>query len=343
MKKKEKIELRSLNQVELIALIQRLGFEGYRGKQLHQWIYRKAVRSFDEMTNIPKELLNSLKEISFLGGIKYTESVESSDGTKKFIHTLYDDLKIQSVLMPGDNRTTLCISTQVGCPLNCSFCLTGKMGFERNLTIAEIVDQVLHTRYYYVQHPLSMNIVVMGMGEPLLNLDNVIPALRLIVSPQDIGISPRRVTLSTVGIPEGLKRLAKEDIGINLAISLHSAYQTKRSELVPINKKYPLSEIMKELNSYPLPKSRRITFEYILLKGINDSLQDAKKLAQLLNNRRSKINLILYNEIGDERYKRPDEKTIEEFANFLREMNFTVAIRYSKGEDIKAACGQLAL
>jgi len=343
MKKTEKIELRSLNQAELIALVQRLGFEGYRGKQLHHWIYKKAVRSFDEMINIPKDLLSSLKEISVLGGIKSTELVESSDGTKKFIHTLYDDVQIQSVLMPEENRTTLCISTQVGCPLNCSFCLTGKMGFRRNLTVSEIVDQVLYVRYYYVQHPLSMNVVVMGMGEPLLNVANVIKALRLIVSPQDIGISPRRVTLSTVGIPDGLKILAKEDIGINLAISLHSAYQTKRSEIVPINKKYPIAEIMKELNQYPLPKSRRITFEYILLKGINDSLKDAGKLAKLLNNRRSKINLILYNKIGDERYRRPDEKTIEQFANFLRERNFTVAVRYSKGEDIKAACGQLAL
>ncbi len=342
MKEENKVELRSLNQIDLTALVQRLGFEGYRGKQLHHWIFKKSVRSFEEMKNLPKDLLSSLKNVSILGGIQQTETVESVDGTKKFIHTLSDGLKILSVLMPGDKRTTLCISTQVGCPLGCTFCLTGKMGFKRNLRIAEIVDQVLYAKYFFVQHPLSMNVVVMGMGEPLLNLDNVIPALRLIVSPQDIGISPRRVTLSTIGIPEGLKRLGKENLGVNIAISLHSAYHTKRSKLVPINKKFPIKEILREINSYPLPMSRRITYEYVLLKGINDSLNDAKKLTKVLNNKRSKINLIIYNEIGDMRYKKPNEDVVETFADFLRNKNFTVAVRYSKGEDIKAACGQLS-
>lgn len=332
---------------ELAKELQRHGYEQYRARQICFWLYKsKALGSFDDMTDLPKELRAFLAENFFVDSLSIKETKVSTDGTRKILFCLKDEHAIESVLLPDPKKPdtfTLCVSTQVGCPLDCSFCLTGKIGFIRNLCAPEIIDQVLISRRDFLnEEQILRNLVFMGMGEPLLNAEAVITALRFLTSPQYCEISPRRVTISTSGIVPGIRKLAASNLQVNLAISLNATNNQLRSYLMPINKKYKIEEIIAACRAYPLPQRRRITFEYVMLKDVNDSLEDASRLAKLLLPLRCKINLIVYNPVEELPYQPSSPEQIKSFQQFLREKNYTVAIRYSRGQDILAACGQLA-
>lgn len=339
MRKFRKMNIRGMTFVEIEAEIQRAGFKGYRAKQVYQWVYRHDVRSFDEMSNLPQNIRIFLAENFSLSGITLEKILTASDGSKKFLFSLEDGLLVESVLMPQEKRWTLCLSTQVGCNLGCDFCLTGHIGFKRNLTVAEIIDQVQYLRYH--RHVIH-NLVFMGMGEPLLNTESLVPAIRLLIAPQGIAIPTRRITVSTAGIVPGIRSLAEANTGVNLAVSLNAANDTLRNRLMPINKKYPLKEIVKVCREFPLDKQRRITFEYVMLKGVNDSERDARDLAALVQPVKCKINLICFNKDEHLPYDPSPPEVIEKFCSILSGSGYTVAVRYSKGQDIKAACGQLA-
>lgn len=333
------MNIRGMTFVEIEAAIQRAGFKGYRTKQVFQWIYRHDVRSFDEMTNLPGEIRTFLSENFHLSGVTLEKTLTAPDGSTKFLFSLEDGLFVESVLMPQDNRWTLCLSTQVGCNLGCDFCLTGRIGLKRNLTVAEIIDQAQCLRY---NHHAIHNLVFMGMGEPLLNTESLFPAIRLLTAPEGIAIPTRRITVSTAGIVPGIGALAKADLGVNLAVSLNAANNTLRNKIMPINKKYPLKEIVRVCREFPLDNRRKITFEYVMLKGVNDSLEDARDLADLVQPVKCKINLICFNEDEHLPYVPSPPEDIEKFREILSAKGYTVALRYSKGQDIKAACGQLA-
>jgi len=331
--------MRGMTLVEIEALIQSAGFKGFRAKQIYQWIYRHNARSFEEMRNLPLDMRTFLLENFRLAGVTKEKFLTASDGSTKYLFTLEDGLHIESVLMPQDERWTLCVSTQVGCNLGCDFCLTGRIGLKRSLSRAEIIDQLLCLRY----ENLSIhNIVFMGMGEPLLNTEAVIPALKLLTAPEGIAFPTRRITVSTAGIIPGILELGKAGTGVNLAVSLNAANDHLRDRLMPINKKYPLKEIIKACRDFPLDNRRKITFEYVMLKGVNDSIEDAHDLARLASQVRCKINLICFNDDSCLPYRPSAPETIEEFRKFLESKGYTVAVRYSKGQEIKAACGQLA-
>ena len=263
------------------------------------------------------------------------------DGTRKFVLELADSRRIEAVFIPDTPSMTLCISTQVGCAMACSFCLTGKMGLVRNLTAGEIAGQVrvLAAATGMLDQPL--NIVLMGMGEPLHNYDSTIKALRILHAQEGLAVSPRRVTLSTVGIVPGLERLAREPLMPNLAVSLHATTDEQRTTLVPPNRKYPLADILEACRRFPLKKRRRITFEYVLLNDVNDTSDDARRLARLLNGIKSKVNLIPLNPAPGIPYDRPPDERVDRFAQVLADRHVTVSVRKSRGRDIRAACGQL--
>ncbi len=335
-------ELRGISLVEIEAAIQRAGFEGFRARQIFHWLYKKDIRSFDEMANLPAPLREWLKERFCPGGVEIEQTLEDKDGSQKILYRLHDGLQVESVLMPFEGRRTLCISSQVGCALQCEFCLTGRIGFIRNLTTAEITDQVQCARRELLKGEPPQNIVVMGMGEPFLNTDAVIPALRLLTAPDAVGIPTRRITVSTAGVAPGIRALAEAALGVNLAVSINAPDDVLRSRLMPVNARYPLSELIKACEEFPLDNRRRITFEYILLDGINDSPAQAASLVRLVSHIRCKINLICYNE--DERlpYRASPPQKVEDFRAILEGKGLTVAVRYSMGRGIKAACGQLA-
>jgi 23S rRNA (adenine2503-C2)-methyltransferase len=340
--KKEKEELRGKNLVELEAILQRAGFEGFRAKQVYQWLYCHDIRNFEEMKNIPAALRAWLVENFGVGGVQIIQTLTDADGTKKILFSLQDGLHIEGVLMPKGRRWTLCISSQVGCRFACTFCLTGRVHFRRNLTSAEIIDQVQCARREILNGESPTNIVLMGMGEPLDNINALIPALHLLTAPQGIAIPTRRITVSTAGVVPGIIALAEAKTGVNLAISLGAANDALRSRLMPINKKYPLPELIKSCQKFPLDNRRRITFEYILLAGVNDSMRDMKNLVSLLQPVRCKINLLCFNEDTRLPFKPSPPETIERFRDYLTEKGFVVAVRYSMGRGVKGACGQLA-
>lgn len=312
----------------------------YRAKQLIQWIYKKFVSSIDEITEFSKILRETLSEKYYIGNIELLERKKSSDGTEKFLWKLEDEEKIESILIPDNDRLTLCISSQVGCPLKCKFCLTGKIGFKRNLMSWEIVDQFIQTSKIIEREGRKItNIVFMGMGEPFLNFDNVTDALWRLKDL--VQFSPRRITISTAGIIPALRELSYKAPPVKLAISLNATDEKTRGYLMPINKKYPLIELIKALREYPLRKGQRITCEYVMIKDINTSEEDAHRLSQLLKGIPLKINLIPFNPWEGSNLERPDEDTIIKFQNILISKGFSVFIRKSKGNDILAACGQL--
>ncbi len=312
----------------------------YRAKQLIQWIYKKFVNSIDEITEFSKTLRESLSEKYYIGNIELIERKESTDGTEKFLWKLEDEEKIESVLIPDKDRLTLCISSQVGCPLKCKFCLTGKIGFRRNLFSWEILDQFIQVSKLLEREDKKItNIVFMGMGEPLLNFDNVVEALWRFK--KMLNFSPRRITISTSGIIPAIKKMPYKAPPVKLAISLNATDDRTRSYLMPINEKYPLNELIKTLREYPLKQGFRITFEYVMFKNINTSEEDAFRLSQLLKGIPSKINLIPFNPWEGSNLERPDEEVIIKFQNILISKRFSVFIRKSKGKDILAACGQL--
>jgi 23S rRNA (adenine2503-C2)-methyltransferase len=332
-----KVDLKSLTFDELKDFLAELGKEKFRAKQIVKWIYTRHVVSFDEMTDLSKGLRQQLSEKAYISDWQPEVTEVSSDGTRKYLFRLEDGETVESVRIPMDeNRSTLCISSQVGCAMQCQFCLTGTFGLTRNLSVAEIVNQVCAA---LKDGPVN-NIVLMGMGEPLHNLDNVVKALKILYLPEGLAYGTRKVTLSTCGLVPKMKELA-ERIQVNLAISLNATTDEVRDQLMPINKRYPLDVLLAACRDYPLKPTQRITFEYIVIGGVNDSLADAKRLVKLLHGIRSKVNLIPYNEHDGAPYKAPTDEAIEAFQTFLLNKNMVAIKRSSKGQDISAACGQL--
>jgi 23S rRNA (adenine2503-C2)-methyltransferase len=337
-----KVELLGMDRSQLTQFMMDNGFERFRGDQLYVWIYRRGVVSFDEMSDVPKRLRSWLEENATLGYPEVLRVLESSDGSQKALFRLKDDRAIESVLMPEKDWKTLCLSSQVGCAVACAFCMTGFGGFRRQLTTGEIVAQVLAIRRFLNDGELPRNLVFMGQGEPLNNLDHVIPALRLLTDPDGIGLGTRRITVSTSGIVPGIDRLGQAGTGVNLAISLNASNNAFRSQIMPINKRWPIEELLEACRRFPLKHNRRITFEYVMLAGQNDSMTHARELAALLRGLPAKINLIPWNPDPRLPWERPDLEGIEEFREYLLSQRFTTTVRYSKALDVGGACGQLA-
>ena len=340
-----KLNLRDLTLEELEALFEERGLPAYRGRQVLRWLATPGVSSFEEMTNLSKALRKELaRDFSISLPEIYREEV-AQDGTRKLALRLEDDEIIETVLIPELDHYALCVSAQVGCAMGCAFCLTAQMGFKRNLSPGEITAQVLRAkevlrREHLEQDKPLRNLVFMGMGEPLANYQAVLKALKNLLHPQGFDFSSRRVTVSTVGLVPQIKRLG-QDILVKLAISLHAPDNELRSKLVPINRKYPLEELLEACRGYPLKRGWRITFEYVLLAGINDAPGQARELVRILRGIPAKINLIPFNEHSDLPFKRPSEDTILAFQKVLMDAGYVATIRKSHGEDISAACGQL--
>jgi 23S rRNA (adenine2503-C2)-methyltransferase len=332
----ENADLKNNTLDELESFIAGCGKERYRARQIFKWLYQKNATTFEEMSNLSKEFRRELEHTAQISSF-VPEVVEiSRDGSKKYLFRLADDNAVESVLIPEEDRSTLCISSQVGCAMACEFCLTGTFKLARNLTTAEIVNQVCAVK----RETEVRNIVLMGMGEPLANLDNVIRALQIITSPDGMQFSTRRVTVSTAGLVPELDRLGNA-VTVNLAVSLNATTDEVRSRLMPINRKYPLRELLDACKRYPLPARRMITFEYVMIKGINDTLEDAKRLVRLISNIPSKVNLIPFNEYDGCSLSKSDQETIDRFHRYLLDKHVTVITRASRGGDISAACGQL--
>jgi 23S rRNA (adenine2503-C2)-methyltransferase len=324
-----------------------LGVAPYRAGQIFQWVYNRGVTDFDAMTNLSKALRGELAARFRIGRIGVGEARESVDGTRKWLVRFTDGQEAESVFIPEPDRGTLCVSSQIGCTLTCSFCHTGTQQLVRNLTADEILGQVMLARDALGEWPDSQvdrrltNIVMMGMGEPLYNFDNVKKALRIAVDGEGIAISWRKITLSTSGVVPMIKR-AGEEIGVMLAISLHAVRDEVRDILVPINRKWPIAELLQACREYPTgTNARRITFEYVMLKGVNDSDADARELARLLQGIPAKVNLIPFNPWPGTAYECSDAKTIERFADLVNRAGYVATVRTPRGRDILAACGQL--
>ncbi len=314
----------------------------YRANQIFTWVYHQKIIDFAAMTNLSKNLRRHLEEYFYIGFPRVAQKTVSADGTIKYLFQLEDEENIEAVWIPDNRRKTLCISTQVGCRLGCSFCLTATLGLKRNLTPSEIVGQYMAVNRDLPETEQATNIVVMGMGEPLDNYDCLVDALRLMVSPEGLRISNRRITLSTSGLVDKIKKFQAENIMVNLAISLNATEDATRNKIMPINKKYPIAVLLDCLRDYPLKRKRRLTFEYVLLRGLNDSHEDAVRLAKLLKGIPCKINLIPFNRFEGADYEAPFEEAMLDFQNYLISKNYTVFIRKPRGADILGACGQLA-
>lgn len=334
------IDLKHLTMREMEEFVKSAGGKSYRAGQIAKWIFERGVSDFVLMTDLGKDLRARLSAISRITGLRLVARQASSDGTVKFLYRLEDGLTVESVWIPGGKRRTLCVSTQAGCRLNCGFCLTGKNGFRRNLCAAEIVDQVIQSRAGAPDGRIT-NVVLMGMGEPLDNYENTLRALKVMTEPDFHLIGARRITLSTAGVVPGIRRLAGDFPGVKLAVSLNSCDNAVRSRIMPVNKKYPLEELRKALGAFPLPKGKRITLEYVLLSGVNDSIEDAQKLVRFVAGLKAKINLIPFNQCAQLPYKSPSSQTVKRFREYLTGRGLPVFIRASRGADIMAACGQL--
>ena len=311
----------------------------YRAKQVFKWLYCKKASAFQEMSDLPISLREKLKENTILAIPKIIEkNISGVSPTIKYLHLLEDNKYIETVFIPKGTRTTICISSQSGCALACDFCATGKMGFKRNLSTGEIVGQILSV--IKDTGKVITNIVVMGMGEPFLNYEQVIKAVAIISDENGLAIAPRRITISTIGIIPMIKRFTDEGIKAKLAISLNATEDRLRNTLMPGIKKYPIRDLIDSIHYYTKKTHKRVTFEYVLLSGINDSIETAETLAKLLLNIKCKINLIPFNSTGN-KYERPSNETIDSFFRTLRKFDIQVNIRWSDGEDINAACGQL--
>ncbi|WOD38728.1 23S rRNA (adenine(2503)-C(2))-methyltransferase RlmN [Nodosilinea sp. E11] len=321
---------------ELTAWVQAQGQPSYRGKQLYQWLYHQGARSLQDITVFPKAWRQAMESVD-VGRSTLHHRVVASDGTVKYLLKLRDDQVIETVGIPSAKRLTVCVSSQVGCPMACDFCATGKGGFIRNLDVHEIVDQVLTVQEDFGQR--VSNIVFMGMGEPLLNSTNVVAAIRCLN--RDVGIGQRAITLSTVGVPGRIRALAAEQLQVTLAVSLHASNQPQRLQLIPSAGAYPLEVLLDECREYVQLTGRRVTFEYILLAGLNDQPTNATELTQHLRGFQSHVNLIPYNPIDEADYQRPSEASIRSFVAELEHRRIAVTVRYSRGLEENAACGQL--
>ncbi len=335
-----KTDLKQYTLTELEEWIVARGEKPYRARQIMRWMYAAGAPSFESMTDLPQALRERLAAEAYLSRLTVKTVSRSVDGTDKFLFVMEDGNCIETVLIPEKRHHTICVSTQLGCAMGCAFCLSGMKGLLRNLSVAEIVNQVLHIRQECLPAGAVINLVFMGMGEPLANYDNLLKALRLLTDPAGFNLSHRRITVSTAGLLPQLERLSRA-LPVNLAISLNAADDTLRTRLMPVNRSYPLAELIAAAARLPLPARKLITFEYILMKGVNDSEDDARHLAALLRRIPCKINLIPFNEHEGAPFKTPDASAIEQFRDCLTARHFTVMLRQSKGKDVSAACGQL--
>lgn len=317
------------------------GRPNFHARQIFQWIYRRGSTDFGVMTDLSRDLRAQLAVEFRISTPEVVRREQSIDGTTKFLLRLADGKLIESVSIPDSPGDTFCLSTQVGCAMKCAFCLTGKMGIERNLTAGEIAGQVRVLTRELGLLDRRFNIVLMGMGEPLHNYDATMKALRILADEHGLNVSARRVTLSTVGVLPGLERLATEPFMPNLAISLHSTTEAQRDLLVPINRKYGIEELLDACRRFPIKRRQRITFEYVMLAGVNDTDEDARRLAGLLDGIKSKVNLLPLNEAAGIPFERPSDEAVNRFARILADRGVTVSVRKSRGRDIRAACGQL--
>ncbi len=340
----EKRDILSLSLNEIKDFLTKNGEKAFRAKQIYEWLWKRPVSNFDDMTNLSKDLRILLKENFLIQAVLVDNLQISKDKTLKVAFKLFDNSIVEGVLIPTDDRATACISSQVGCNLGCEFCATGKLGLRRNLSVGEIYFQVVEIMNLAKErYKLSLtNIVLMGMGEPLLNYDNVLKSMEMVSSDDGLGMSPQRVTLSTVGLPRMIKKLADDQVKFNLAVSLHSANNKKRSEFMPVNRRNSLVDLSEAIVYFNQKTNQRITFEYLLMEGINDSLNDAKEFAEYCKSFPVKINIIEYNSTNDKRFRRSSNETFDEFVKFLKSRNLVVNVRRSRGMDIDAACGQLA-
>lgn len=366
----KKIDLKNLTLPALEQFLQGQGKERFRALQVFKWIYQQDVDSFEEMTNISKNLRKELTETATISNLEPEAMEEGNDGTRKYLFNLADGNAVESVLIPIEGRNTLCISSQVGCAMACEFCLTGTFKLTRNLTTAEIVNQIMAVKRDLVRNPPTLsaadgvglgiiddgddsddeqpqspaairNIVLMGMGEPLNNLDNVIPAIQIMIDGNGLQLSNRRVTVSTCGLVPEMARLGREIPNVNLAVSLNATTDELRNRIMPVNRSYPLKELLKACKEFPLPGRRKVTFEYVMLGGVNDTLEDAKRLLKLISDIPNKVNLIPFNEHEGCGFKAPIRSAIDAFHKYLIDRHVTVITRDSRGGDISAACGQL--
>jgi len=338
-----KTDLRNLTLSELTDFIKQQGEADFRGKQIFSWLCRPGIESFAQMTNLSLELRNRLTNTARISRLELTGREQSADGTVKYCFSLTDNERIETVLIPAASRNTLCVSSQVGCAMGCAFCLTGTMGLKRNLSPAEIVGQVFFVRNELARQGKEKinSIVFMGMGEPLANFDNLIKALDILTDEHGLDFPPRKITVSTCGLANKIIELGYR-IKVNLAVSLHAATDNVRDRLMPVNKTYNIAALLRACQDFPLPKRRRITIEYTLIKGENDSAEEARQLVHILRGLPCKINLLPYNECPTLSYERPEPANIEIFQNTIRNAGYTVMLRESRGSDISAACGQLA-
>ncbi|MEW6130970.1 MAG: 23S rRNA (adenine(2503)-C(2))-methyltransferase RlmN [Acidobacteriota bacterium] len=343
---KAPVELCGMTEDELQAFLISLDEKPFRGRQIYSAIYHRRITEFDSITELPKTLRLILKNKAVITRTQIENIFTSSDGTRRYLLKLADGQEVESVFMPEEFRDTICISSQVGCPLACDFCMTGVLGLKRNMTAGEIVSQItLVLNEVYGEGnlpPHGTNIVMMGMGEPFLNYENVMQAIRLFTDAAGLGIAPRRITVSTAGIVPRIYDFAKEEIRPRLAISLSAPNDEIRNQLFPINRKYPLSELMAACRNYPLDERERLTFEYVMLKNINDSDKDAHALVRLLANIKAKVNLIPHNPAPELPYLSSPMERILEFQKILVAAGLPAFIRRPRGQDISAACGQLA-
>jgi len=335
-----RIDLKGLDTQEMEQWAVDQGLEPFRARQIRQWLFKKLVTSFEEMTNLPKNLRTLLQEKAVITALECVRTQESDDGTKKYLFRLEDDYLIESVLIPERNHYTCCISSQVGCAMDCRFCLTAKQGLKRNLSPSEIIEQVIHVKRSIPDQDQVRNIVFMGMGEPLANYEAVRKTAINLINDDGLNLSRRRITLSTCGLVPGIERLGRE-MNIKLAVSLNAPNDEIRDVLMPVNRKYPLKKLLEACRTFPLHKGERITFEYVLIKGINDHDKHARNLAKLLAGIRSKINLIPLNPHKGTRMLPPSEESVLRFQEILLKKHFTAIVRESRGNDILAACGQL--
>jgi len=365
-----KTDLKNLTLPALELFLKGKGKERFRATQIFKWIYQHDAHTFEEMTNISKGLRAELAEIACISQLEPEAVEEGGDGTRKYLFDLGDGNAVEAVLIPIEGRNTLCISSQAGCAMGCEFCLTGTFKLTRNLTTAEIINQIMAVKRDLARNPPVLpadvgaesgnfddsddsddglpqspadirNIVMMGMGEPLHNLDNVVPAIRIMIDGNGLQFSNRRVTVSTCGLVPEMERLGQELPNVNLAVSLNATTDELRDRIMPVNRRYPLKELLRACKEFPLPGRRKVTFEYVMLGGVNDTLEDAKRLLRLISDIPNKVNLIPFNEHEGCGFKAPTRAAIDAFHKYLIDRHVTVITRDSRGGDISAACGQL--
>lgn len=340
----QKKDIRAYSLEELQSFFVGQGDKAFRGKQVYEWLWNKGIHDFDSMTNLSKTTRSFLEEHFTINHIEVDQQQRSNDGTIKNAIQLFDGRIVESVLIPVKERTTACVSSQVGCSLDCLFCATAKLARMRNLNPDEIFDQVVaidQQSKAYFDRPLS-NIVFMGMGEPLMNYNNVLMAIDKITSPEGLGMSPRRITLSTSGIPKLIKKMADDEVQFNLAVSLHAALQETREKIMPFAEKFPLEDLLESLSYWYEKTNKRITYEYVVWKGINDDMAHIRALVDFCKKVPSKVNLIEYNAIGEDQFQQADKEVIDRYIEYLTAAHVTATVRRSRGKDIDAACGQLA-